>query len=923
MYRPSIFLLLPLIWGCSSKTPQVAPPDDDSTSGSLKPFTVSAGPDQVVPEKTQIVLGGQVEGSSGDSFFYAWEQLPGPEGAVELTNRNRPNAFFLAPSVLEPVALEFKLTVTSGAGVASSDIVEVLVNPVNEAPEIFLQEEYVFLESDDVLVLANVSDSDGAIERYKWSQTAGIEIQIAASDSQNLRFVPPDISVPKTLKFNLVVEDNEGGISERATSIVLNPLLIFPTVSIESPAKVTSFDPVALVASSRDEDGEIVEKKWIQLSGPPVQAGPQVGDDDFHFIAPDVSVATELEFSYSVTDNDALTSQDSVTILVEPQQELNLLGYVAYGPDLNIAGIEARRVVDGVVIPALVTPAALAEGPLGEFELSLPGVGRYELTARMVLEADENVDSAQVMLKAVIDVVDDHSIAHVNVLTHLASNFSIQDKDSANAQVESNLEPFLGLSDNEPEKLHVFGVSDRKGSAYLATATALLMQYSKSISTTKMSQKNLAGFFELLPYQIGNMFSENHFKQGMRYVAKTLDPVAVNAKYRDSIEGEEQSPVLNINEVFDLDLDGLANLVDSDDDGDGVPDTIDATPFGYRFLKPLCHVDEVEDILVTPHSIFNLASRWMPEQYLNVRFDKLQASPLISPLEKEGRWKVTRLSEDPLIVRFALNDSGNVLFATIEQGLDIGPSSAVAENRDEWLVESAYPGTSTRIYHIRNKASPNLYLSNQIQSSGLDKLNEVYLDPQHQGVKWASQWGFCISEEQYFLDDYAVASAPEDFMYNGCSNFEYQIPSFLETKSYFIQNASSLDQYLNRVDGLRNSSLISGEDLGGQWQFIGLPLSSEFLIKSAVDDALYLSVDAENEIFLEYVPDVSFPGDQIKWTLDSLDSFKTTRRIRNVKSDLFLAKDNSGSGVFTVTNDVKMLEFNQFDQSWRFCEVTP
>lgn len=78
-----IFLTCLFLFGCSGKTPQAGSPDEEPTLGSPKSFTVSAGPDQVVPEKTQIVLSGEVAPLPDEgTYSYSWKPTAGSRGSA-------------------------------------------------------------------------------------------------------------------------------------------------------------------------------------------------------------------------------------------------------------------------------------------------------------------------------------------------------------------------------------------------------------------------------------------------------------------------------------------------------------------------------------------------------------------------------------------------------------------------------------------------------------------------------------------------------------------------------------------------------------------------------------------------------------------------------------------------------------------------
>lgn len=94
----------------------------------ITPPVASAGPDQIVKQKTTVTLDGSHSYGTGGSVGiagYRWRQVSGK--AVTLNNATAAKATFTAPSTNSPIKLTFELTVTDIRGVTAKDQVVVIV----------------------------------------------------------------------------------------------------------------------------------------------------------------------------------------------------------------------------------------------------------------------------------------------------------------------------------------------------------------------------------------------------------------------------------------------------------------------------------------------------------------------------------------------------------------------------------------------------------------------------------------------------------------------------------------------------------------------------------------------------------------------------------------------------------------------------
>ena len=94
----------------------------------ITPPVASAGPDQIVKQKTTVTLDGSYSYGTGGSagiVGYRWRQVSGK--TVTLNNATSAKATFIAPSTDKPTKMTFELTVTDKSGATAKDQVVVTV----------------------------------------------------------------------------------------------------------------------------------------------------------------------------------------------------------------------------------------------------------------------------------------------------------------------------------------------------------------------------------------------------------------------------------------------------------------------------------------------------------------------------------------------------------------------------------------------------------------------------------------------------------------------------------------------------------------------------------------------------------------------------------------------------------------------------
>ncbi len=285
------------------------------------PPIANAGPDQAVTGLTPVNLDGT--GSSdpdGGVSAYAWTQTAGP--GVTLINGDTATPSFTAPSVTMAETLTFRLAVTDNDPLnpkRSADTVDITVEPPNAPPTADAGPDQSVTERSAVSLDGTGStDTDGTIASYAWTQTAGASVTLTNADTAAPAFTAPGVDAAgETLTFELTVIDDDGDANTDPVDIVVNndPALTTPPTAVAGADQVVSAGDIVTLNGtfSSDGDGTITAYDWNQTGGttiPLSNANTAVAT----FTAP--ATPETLTFELQVTDNDAATGTDTLTVRI-------------------------------------------------------------------------------------------------------------------------------------------------------------------------------------------------------------------------------------------------------------------------------------------------------------------------------------------------------------------------------------------------------------------------------------------------------------------------------------------------------------------------------------------------------------------------------------------------------------------------------
>ena len=268
------------------------------------------------------------------------------------------------------------------------------------------------------------TDSDGTIQSYEWVHTSTDGVAptttITVANGETSTFTAPDAATDLDLVFTLTVTDDGGATNINTDTNTVTITVTAPAVTTNQPpvANAGALQTVAIGATvtldgtdSTDSDGTIQSYVWVHTStddAPPATAITVANGETSTFTAPDA--AAELVFTLTVTDDDAATHSDTVTITVTAPVvttpfavTIPALGKSTVGNSASV-GIDFARAVTGLetgdfsVSNGAVNSIAPATGSGTTFVVtyipSTAGAVTLTLAANAVTDGDGNPNLA-------------------------------------------------------------------------------------------------------------------------------------------------------------------------------------------------------------------------------------------------------------------------------------------------------------------------------------------------------------------------------------------------------------------------------------------------------------------------------------------------------------------------------------------------
>ena len=325
-----------------------------TVTAANQPPVANAGANQTItlPKDSVTLDGSSSTAPSGSITAYNWVQVSGPSSAVITSSAS---AITLAKNLIKGTYI-FKLTVTDNNGATASDSATITVNAAPNQPPVANagSSQTITLPVNSVNLNGTAStDPDGTITAYSWVEVSGP----TTATITNANTAAPTANGLQAGQyiFQLTVTDNAGATGNaqvKITVVAANQ----PPVANAGPNQTITL-PVNSVTlnggSSVDPSGTITSYSWTRISGP---ASGTIATPNGVTTVVNGLVQGVYIFKLTITDNNAASASDSVTITVNPAvnqppianagssqtiilptSSANLNGSASYDPDGTIA----------------------------------------------------------------------------------------------------------------------------------------------------------------------------------------------------------------------------------------------------------------------------------------------------------------------------------------------------------------------------------------------------------------------------------------------------------------------------------------------------------------------------------------------------------------------------------------------------------
>ncbi|HYF66814.1 MAG TPA: PKD domain-containing protein [Ohtaekwangia sp.] len=295
-----------------------------------QPPVANAGPNKnlTLPINT-VSLSGNGSDPDGTVASYQWTIASGPTAL--LLNANTPN--LSVRNMLEGTYV-FRLTVTDNEGATATDEASVTVAPqiINQVPVANAgTNKSITLPTNTMNLTGSGSDPDGTIAAYLWTKVSGPDVTITNGSSAVVSLA--DL-LEGNYVFRLTVTDDDGATSTDDVAVTVNAAIVnqAPTANAGPNRSITlPQNTLTITGTASDADGSVASYQWHKISGPtPSMAGT---------MSPTLELSNLVEGTYvfrlTVTDNEGLSTQDNMQLVVLPAS-VNQIPVANAGPNESI-----------------------------------------------------------------------------------------------------------------------------------------------------------------------------------------------------------------------------------------------------------------------------------------------------------------------------------------------------------------------------------------------------------------------------------------------------------------------------------------------------------------------------------------------------------------------------------------------------------
>ena len=164
-----------------------------------------------VNEQTQVIIdASNTTDEELDPLSFTWQQVSGPQISFVIEQQNK--LVFITPTVAnteQSQLITLSLVVDDG-GNKTTKIINVNVAPVNTAPVVMIASHLAsYQEQTSIMLLADVTDSDGDQLSYSWRQVSGIKVAMTNVETAQPTLILPDVTSDQKVSFEVAISDGE------------------------------------------------------------------------------------------------------------------------------------------------------------------------------------------------------------------------------------------------------------------------------------------------------------------------------------------------------------------------------------------------------------------------------------------------------------------------------------------------------------------------------------------------------------------------------------------------------------------------------------------------------------------------------------------------------------------------------------------
>lgn len=219
-------------------------------------------------------------------------------------------------------------------------------DPVQIAPTVSINANTSPIEKTEVTLLPTISFDNSTLKSAHWSQVSGPSVELIEIDQQAVTFMAPIVKIQDVeliLEFSLSVTDSNDLTSSENITIKVQPVNANPVITVEQISAIAELSTYVFEASVIDNDGTVVAYAWSSDN-----QSITINDADkanASFTAPAITTATEIDFTLTVTDDEAGETSKLISVQVNPVVSGMLVGTEFNPVNTNSTPIEERDVV--------------------------------------------------------------------------------------------------------------------------------------------------------------------------------------------------------------------------------------------------------------------------------------------------------------------------------------------------------------------------------------------------------------------------------------------------------------------------------------------------------------------------------------------------------------------------------------------------